>query len=55
MNEEVLRRQLVAQPVGGQAYSPIEEAIRAFPFERASRSCGRSFLSRITTLTTWAR
>ena len=37
MNEEVLRRQLVAQLDGGQAYTPIEEAIRGFPFELAGR------------------
>ena len=37
MNEEVLRRQLVAQLDGGQAYAPIKEAILGFPFELAGR------------------
>jgi hypothetical protein len=37
VTEEVLRRQLVAQLAGGQAYTPIEEAIREFPVELAGR------------------
>jgi len=37
MNEDVLRRQLVAQLDGGQAYTPIEEAIRGFPVGLAGR------------------
>jgi hypothetical protein len=35
MSEEILRRQLVAQLDGGQAYKPIEDAIRGFPAELA--------------------
>ena len=37
MNEEILRRQLVAQLDGGQAYTPIEDAIRGFPLELGGR------------------
>ncbi len=37
MNGEVLRRQLVAQLDGGQAYTPMEEAIRGFPVALAGR------------------
>ena len=37
MNEDVLRRQLAAQLDGGQAYTSIEEAIRAVPAELAGR------------------
>jgi hypothetical protein len=37
VNEEVLRRQLGAQLDGGQAYAPIEGAIRGFPVELAGR------------------
>ena len=35
MNDEVLREQLIAQLEGGQAYRPVEEAIREFPVELA--------------------
>ena len=35
MSEEILRRQLAAQLDGGQAYTPIEDAIRGFPLELA--------------------
>lgn len=37
MNEEVLRRQLLAQLHGGQAYIPIEKALREFPASLAGR------------------
>ena len=40
MNEEALRQQLVAQLDGGQAYTPIEKAIRGFPFELVGRKAG---------------
>lgn len=35
MDEEILRKQLAAQLDGGQAYTPIEEAVRGFPMEMA--------------------
>lgn len=35
MNDELLRRQLIAQLEGGQAYTPIDEALRGFPAARA--------------------
>ena len=37
MEESVLRQRLIAQLEGGQAYTPIEEAIRGFPWELAGR------------------
>ena len=35
MSEEILRRQLLAQLEGGQAYAPIEETLLGFPAARA--------------------
>ena len=38
MNERILRDQLIAQLEGGQAYIPIERAVREFPVELAGRT-----------------
>ena len=40
MDEQALRRQLVAQLEGGQAYSPVEEIIRSFPEALAGKTSG---------------
>ena len=37
MNEQILRRQLDAQLVGGQAYMPLDRAIREFPWALAGK------------------
>jgi len=37
VNEDVLRKQLIAQLDGGQAYAPLESSIRDFPGDLAGR------------------
>lgn len=40
MDIDVLRRQLIAQLEGGQAYSPVEKIVREFPAELVGRTAG---------------
>ena len=38
MNEQILRQQLDAQLVGGQAYMPLDRAIREFPWNLSGQA-----------------
>ena len=41
MNMDVLRKQLVTQLTGGQAYTAVERIVRGFPAELASATSGK--------------